>query len=125
MAAHQDRLARCVSSRFLPAYAVSEAAAVLAGQAVGARRQELVLPVAHLCLRVAGAYTLFCSLVFVAGGRAGSRPASRAIRCWASYAVRLLYVAAVFQTFDGANIAARCILRGVGDRALRGRSSAS
>jgi len=29
--------------------------------------------------------------------------------------VRLLYVAAVFQTFDGANIAARCILRGVGD----------
>ena len=30
-------------------------------------------------------------------------------------AVRLLYVAAVFQTFDGANIAARCILRGVGD----------
>ena len=64
MAAHQIALQVCQFS-FLPAYAVSEAASVLAGQAVGARRQELVLPVAHLCLRVAGAYTLLCSLVFV------------------------------------------------------------
>ena len=64
MAAHQIALQVCQFS-FLPAYAVSEAASVLAGQAVGARRQELVLPVAHLCLRVAGAYTLVCSLVFV------------------------------------------------------------
>jgi len=113
MAAHQIALQVCQFS-FLPAYAVSEAASVLAGQAVGARRQELVLPVAHLCLRVAGAYTLACSLVFVLGGRlivAGftSDPAL------AGYAVRLLCVAAVFQTFDGANIVARCILRGVGD----------
>jgi multidrug resistance protein, MATE family len=113
MAAHQIALQVCQFS-FLPAYAVSEAASVLAGQAVGAQRQELVLPVAHLCLRVAGAYTLVCSLVFVVCGRmiaAGftSDP------ILAAYAVRLLYVAAVFQTFDGANIVARCILRGVGD----------
>jgi len=113
MAAHQIALQVCQFS-FLPAYAVSEAAAVLAGQAVGARRQELVLPVAYLCLRVAGAYTLVCSLAFVTCGpliAAGftSDPAL------AATAVRLLYVAAVFQTFDGANIAARCILRGVGD----------
>ena len=113
MAAHQIALQVCQFS-FLPAYAVSEAASVLAGQAVGARRQELVLPVAHLCLRVAGAYTLVCSLVFVFAGRliaAGftSEPTL------ATTAVHLLYVAAVFQTFDGANIAARCILRGVGD----------
>ena len=113
MAAHQIALQLCQFS-FLPAYAVSEAASVLAGQAVGARRQELVLPVAHLCLRVAGAYTLVCSLVFVFLGRiiAAGFTSDPTL---AAYAVRLLYVAAVFQTFDGANIAARCILRGVGD----------
>jgi MATE family multidrug resistance protein len=81
---------------------------------VGARRQELVLPVAHLCLRVGAAYTLTCSFVFVVCGRLitsgfTSDPAL------ATTAVHLLYVAAVFQAFDGANIAARCILRGVGD----------
>jgi multidrug resistance protein, MATE family len=113
MAAHQIALQVCQFS-FLPAYAVSEAASVLAGQAVGARRQELVLPVAYLCLRVAGAYTLVCSLVFVFCGRliAAGFTGDPTL---AAYAVRLLYVAAVFQTFDGANIAARCILRGVGD----------
>ncbi|MGZ3441741.1 MAG: MATE family efflux transporter [Polyangia bacterium] len=113
MAAHQIALQVCQFS-FLPAYAVSEAASVLAGQAVGARRQELVLPVAHLCLRVAGAYTLVCSLSFVAFGRtiAAGFTSDPTL---AAYAVRLLYVAAVFQTFDGANIVARCILRGVGD----------
>ena len=113
MAAHQIALQVCQFS-FLPAYAVSEAASVLAGQAVGARRQELVLPVAHLCLRVAGAYTLVCSLGFVVGARliaAGFTSDPILAAC----AVRLLYVAAVFQSFDGANIAARCILRGVGD----------
>ncbi|HWE26680.1 MAG TPA: MATE family efflux transporter, partial [Polyangia bacterium] len=113
MAAHQIALQVCQFS-FLPAFAVSEAASVLAGQAVGARRQELVLPVAHLCLRVAGTYTLVCSLVFVFCGRliAAGFTSDPTL---ATTAVHLLYVAAVFQTFDGANIAARCILRGVGD----------
>ncbi len=113
MAAHQIALQVCQFS-FLPAYAVSEAASVLAGQAVGARRQELVLPVAHLALRVGGAYTLTCSILFVSCGRliASGFTSDPAL---AATAVRLLYVAAVFQTFDGANIAARCILRGVGD----------
>ena len=88
MAAHQIALQVCQFS-FLPAYAVSEAASVLAGQAVGARRQELVLPVAHLCLRVAGAYTLVCSLVFVFGGRliAAGFTGDPVL---AAYAVRLL-----------------------------------
>ena len=113
MAAHQIALQVCQFS-FLPAYAVSEAASVLAGQAVGARRQELVLPVAYLCLRVAGAYTLVCSLVFVSCGKLIASGFTGDATLLAT-AVRLLYVAAVFQTFDGANIAARCILRGVGD----------
>ena len=113
MAAHQIALQVCQFS-FLPAYAVSEAAAVLAGQAVGARRQELVLPVAYRCVRVVGAYTLVCAGVFVFCGRliASGFTGDPALL---ATAVRLLYVAAVFQPFDGLNIAARCILRGVGD----------
>ncbi|MCU1278830.1 MAG: Multi antimicrobial extrusion protein ((+)/drug antiporter), family of efflux pump, partial [bacterium] len=99
---------------FMPALALSEAGAVLAGQALGARRRELVLPVAHLCLRVTVAYALTCSLLFVVCGRliAGSFTHDAGL---AAYAARLLYIAAVFQVFDGANIVARCILRGVGD----------
>ncbi len=113
MAAHQIALQVCQFS-FLPAYAVSEAASVLAGQAVGARRQELVLPVAHLCLRVGAAYTIACSFVFVVCGRLITAGFT-GDPTLATTAVHLLYVAAVFQAFDGANIAARCILRGVGD----------
>src|SRR5262249_36554866 len=68
MAAHQIALQVCQFS-FLPAFAASEAASVLAGQAVGARRQELVMRVAYLGLAAASAYTVACSLVFVLLGR--------------------------------------------------------
>jgi multidrug resistance protein, MATE family len=113
MAAHQIALQVCQFS-FLPALAVAEAASVLAGQAMGARRQELVLPVARLGLVVAGAYTLACSLAFAVGGPAIAAGFT-SDAALAAVAVRLLHVAAVFQAFDGANIVARAILRGVGD----------
>jgi MATE family multidrug resistance protein len=113
MAAHQVALQACQFS-FLPAYAIAEAASVLAGQAVGARRLELVLRVAHLALRTAGAYTLCCSLVFVGGGGLIAASFSGDAVLIAA-AVRLLRVAALFQVFDGANIVARGVLRGVGD----------
>lgn len=113
MAAHQIALQVCQFS-FLPAYAVAEAAAVLAGQAVGARRDELVLPLARLGLVTAGAYTVACSLAF-AGAGALIVSGFTGNPALASVAVRLLHVAAVFQAFDGANIVARCVLRGVGD----------
>jgi MATE family multidrug resistance protein len=113
MAAHQIALQVCGFS-FLPAYAVSEAASVLAGQAIGARRHPLVMRVAHIGLGAAGAYTFACSVAFVVLGRtiAAGFTADATL---AATAVRLLYVAAVFQVFDGANIVARSILRGVGD----------
>ena len=113
MAAHQIALQVCQFS-FLPAYAVSEAASVMAGQAVGARRRELVLPVAWLGLAVAGGYTLACSVLFATAGHSIARGFTDDATL-AGVAVRLLYVAAVFQTFDGANMVARGVLRGVGD----------
>jgi MATE family multidrug resistance protein len=113
MAAHQIAL-QVVQFSFLPAFAVAEAAAVLAGQAVGARADELVGRVARLALATTAVYTGLCSLVMILGAPwlvAGftAAPALGAL------AVKLLHVAAVFQVFDGANIVARCTLRGTGD----------
>jgi MATE family multidrug resistance protein len=113
MAAHQIAL-QVVHFSFLPAFAVAEAASVLAGQAAGAGRVWLVRPLAYRAAALASAYTGACSLVLVFGARrlvAGftSEPALAAV------AVRLLWVAAVFQVFDGAAMVARGALRGVGD----------
>jgi MATE family multidrug resistance protein len=115
MAAHQIALQVCQFS-FLPAFAVAESASVMAGQAVGARRDELVTRAARLGLWTAGGYTGLCALVFAVGapvivagfGFAATAPLT-------AVAVRLLHVAAIFQLFDGANIVARSVLRGVGD----------
>jgi MATE family multidrug resistance protein len=113
MAAHQIAL-QVVHFSFLPAFAVAEAASVLAGQAVGAGRDDLVNVVARLALYTAGAYTGTCTLVL-----AGMSPTLVAgftsDATLAHAAIRLLYVGAVFQVFDGANIVARATLRGTGD----------
>ena len=99
---------------FLPGFAIAEAASVLAGQAVGAGRLELVRRVARVALWVTTAYTGACTLVLafaaplIVSGFTGDPALARV-------AVHLLWVAAVFQMFDGANVVARGVLRGVGD----------
>ena len=113
MAAHQIAL-QVIHFSFLPAYAVSEGASVLVGQAVGANRDSLVLRVARQAMLGTGAYTFACTLILALASPwivAGFRPAQGV----AEVAVRLLYVAAVFQVFDGANMVARGALRGTGD----------
>lgn len=113
MAAHQIAL-QVIHFSFLPAFAVAEAASVLAGQAVGANRDGLVLKVARHAVWTTGIYTGACTVVLAVGAEVivsgfTSQPAL------AAAAVRLLHVAAVFQVFDGANIVARAALRGAGD----------
>ena len=113
LAAHQVAL-QLVHFSFLPALALGEAASVLIGQAVGAGEDNLVRRVAGRALWLAAAYTGACAVAFVAAAEAFARcfsedPAVVALT------VRLLYVAAAFQVFDGANIIARCALRGAGD----------
>src|SRR5204863_114458 len=83
-------------------------ASVMTGQAVGARRDDLVLRIARLALGAAVIYTGVCSLVFALGGAwivAGFTSAA----ALAAVAVRLLKVAAVFQVFDAANMIARSV----------------
>ncbi|MCS6914199.1 MAG: MATE family efflux transporter [Myxococcales bacterium] len=113
MAAHQIAL-QVIHVSFLPAYAMSEGASVLVGQAVGADRDGLVRRVARHALAGSLVYTLACTLGFALFAPwivAAFRPAAGV----ATVAVRLLYVAAVFQVFDGANMVARGALRGTGD----------
>ncbi len=113
MAAHQVAL-QVIHLSFLPAVAVSEAGSVLCGQAVGARMGELVRPVARRALALSGLYMAFCSLVLITAGRPIARVFSDEPE-WVRATVGLFVIAAVFQVFDAANLAARGALRGTGD----------
>lgn len=99
---------------FLPGFAIAEAASVLAGQAVGAHRLDLVKRVARTGLAATTAYTGVCSVIFAlwAGTIVAGFTSDAAL---ARVATHLLWVAAVFQMFDGANMVARGVLRGAGD----------
>lgn len=113
LAAHQIAM-QLVHFSFLPALAMGEAASVLAGQAVGANRDDLVRRVARAALGLAALYTGLCALLFVAGQSVipalfTSDPAVRAV------SARLLLIAAAFQLADAANAVARSVLRAAGD----------
>ena len=113
VAAHQIAL-QVAHFSFLPALALGDAASVLAGQAVGARKNRLVKVVARKTLLAAAAYTGFCGLLFAVFPELMAR-AFTDDPALIKATVHLLYVAAIFQVFDGAYIVARCVLRGTGD----------
>lgn len=99
---------------FLPILAVGEAAAVLVGQAVGARRSKLIGKVTRHAFALASAYAgiwtiglaVFAPLI---AGAFTDDPDLLELT------IVLLWISAVFQWFDGANIIARSVLRGTGD----------
>ncbi len=113
MAAHQIAI-QAIHFSFLPALAVGEAGSVLAGHAVGAGRDDLVLEVAKLSMWLAGLYTAACTVVFAFGAPliAGVFTTNPEV---IATAIPLLHVAAAFQVADAANMVGRCILRGTGD----------
>src|SRR5258706_3467248 len=113
MASHQIAL-QVIHFSFLPAVAMGEAAAVLAGQAVGAGRYELVNRVARMAVGICAVYAFVCTAAFAlaAGPLVESFTPDHAVILQAT---TLLHIAAVFQLFDAANIVARCTLRGAGD----------
>ena len=113
LSAHQIVL-QVAHLSFLPALAVGEAASVMAGQAVGAGRDDLVRPVARRALVVAASYNGLCGLVFALAGAPIARAFNGDAQLVAT-ATSLFIVAALFQVFDGANIVARSVLRGTGD----------
>jgi MATE family multidrug resistance protein len=113
VAAHQIAL-QVIHFSFLPALAIGEAASVMVGQAVGADRDELVRPLARQTLWLVVLYTGLCALACAAAAWpiAGAFSDDPALR---RTTVHLLYIAAAFQIFDGANIVGRSVLRGTGD----------
>jgi MATE family multidrug resistance protein len=99
---------------FLPCMAIGQAASVMAGQAIGCGRRDLVHTVTRFALIPAGGYALFSAAVFVIGGSwicAWFTDDPELLRV----ATHLLYVAAAFQLADAANVVARSILQGTGD----------
>ena len=113
MAAHQIAM-QVFQFSFLPTVAVGEASAVLAGQAVGADRDDLVGSTARAASAVAMTYAGMCSLTMLVLGRSivaafTTDPVTTRV------AERLLFIGALFGVFDAANIVARCVLRGAGD----------
>lgn len=113
LAAHQVVLHLSHVS-FLPAYAIAEAASVMVGQAVGARREEWVGRLAIMAMKLAFAYTAMCTVAFAIGAPwiAAAFTDDGALR---GAIMPLIYVACGFLVADSANLVARSILRGVGD----------
>lgn len=112
-AAHQIAM-QIVHFSFLPAFATGEAASILVGQAVGANEDGLVKRVGRQTLLLVSLYTGGCALVialFPDWLISAFTDDPELIRVTRS----LLYVAAVFQVFDGMHIVGRCVLRGTGD----------
>jgi MATE family multidrug resistance protein len=113
LAGHQ--VALCVIHfAFLPMVAVGEAASVMAGQAVGADKDELIPKVAIYAVILGGGYALMCTLILGLGAPTlvsffGDDVAVR------QTATNLLYLAALFQLGDAFNIVGRTVLRGTGD----------
>lgn len=113
MAAHQIALS-VLHFAFLPYVAISEAASVMVGQAVGANRDDLVPQVARSALLTALGYALLCTLFFVLGANwiANGFGVDSDVK---EIATNLLYLAAVFQMGDACNVIGRGVLRGTGD----------
>jgi MATE family multidrug resistance protein len=113
LAAHQIAI-QVIHFSFLPVWAAGEAAAVLAGQAVGADEDRLVVQISRLAAAVTGAYSGACALILGLGAPLIIAGFTRDPAVVGS-AIGLLHVAALFQVVDAMNVVARGVLRGTGD----------
>lgn len=113
-AAHQMVL-HLVNVSFLPAHALSEAAAVLVGQAVGANQDQLVPRVARRALAIGAAYATLCCAIYAVLGAAIARGMSAGDLVLSARATTLVHVSLAFLVADAANVIARGVLRGTSD----------
>jgi len=113
IAAHHIALT-IIRTSFLPGIAIGEAASVLVGQSLGARKLDEADRVFVASLKVGIGFMAACGVVFALFGSriAASFTADPVVRATAS---RLLLVAAVFQVLDAVNLVTRGALRGAKD----------
>jgi MATE family multidrug resistance protein len=113
VAAHQIAMAT-IRASFLPGVAISEAASVLVGQALGRRSPEDADRTTRAALLLATAFMTACGIVFAFGGDAivgaftGDPDVARIARV-------LLRIAAAFQVVDAISIVLRGAVRGAKD----------
>lgn len=113
LAAHQIALS-CASTTFMVPLGLSMAAGMRISQAVGARRPETLRPIGLGALGLALTAMGGFALVFATGGHAIATSFVGDAEV-VTLAVRLLVVAAVFQLFDGTQVVAAALLRGLAD----------
>lgn len=108
---------RIISVSFLPGFAIGEAASVLVGQAIGARRPDEALAAWRSAMLVGVAFMVGCGVIFVVMPEPliaifGPDPAVRDV------ARRLLLVAVAFQLTDAVTLVTRGALAGAGQTRL-------
>ncbi|MDX9720719.1 MAG: MATE family efflux transporter [Myxococcota bacterium] len=104
---------RIISVSFMPGYAIGEAASVLAGQAVGAKRWEGVFEAHRVATALAVALMFLCGVAFV------SIPGLLVLPFGAEGEVEalvrdLLLLAAAFQIFDAVAMVSQSTINGMG-----------
>jgi MATE family multidrug resistance protein len=113
LAANQVAL-RVMSISFMVAFGIGVATTTLVGRHQGEAKSDLAMSVGRRSVTLMLAYSAVCGVLFVAVPRliAGMfTTASEVI----DTTVTLLYVAAIFQIFDGVNMVGYGALRGAGD----------
>jgi MATE family multidrug resistance protein len=113
IAGHQVAMA-ILRTSFLPGIAVSEAASVLVGKALGARRLSEADRVTRTAIALAAGFMTLCGLFFAFGGGVIARQFATEPGLFAVVR-KLLLVAAIFQTLDAVTIVLRGALRGAKD----------
>ncbi|MBI4816241.1 MAG: MATE family efflux transporter, partial [Deltaproteobacteria bacterium] len=101
---------------FLPAVGLGEAASVLVGEAVGAHRDDLVMPIARLAAKLAAGATPSSRTIVMAVGGELLTGAFTTDPMVAHQARQIGWVACAFLVADAINVAARGALRGTGDQ---------
>lgn len=114
VAAHQVAL-QLMHFVFLPMAAVSEACSVLAGQAHGAQRRELIPVVGRLGVRVALIYALVWFALLAVFRHVIAASFASGDVALQNIVATLLLVGAVFQLADGLAMVGGAMLRGLGD----------
>lgn len=105
---------RTISISFMPGYAVSEAVAVLVGQAVGAKRMDLIPQIRKAALKVVVTFMCAWGLVFIAFPEALAAMHSAAPDV-VEIAIHLFVVSAFFQLADAFVMVHLGTLNGAGD----------
>lgn len=113
IAAHQIALAS-IRVSFLPGIAISEATSVLVGRSLGEKRVDRADLATRSGLVLGMAFMAVCGVLFALAGGTIARFFSSDPQV-STIATRLLWVAAVFQLLDAANIVLRGALRGAKD----------